>query len=90
MIRKSKQAQVYLAISILMNLIGFLLNLVNFGGVNYIGILVILSSMLITVLSCFKSYLERDYNTAAAMNQVFFYSGVILIINIFLTAVLTK
>lgn len=90
MIRKSKKAQVYLAISILMNLIGFLLNLVNFGRVNYIGILVILSSMLITVLACFKSYLERDYNIAAAMNQVFFYSGVILIINIFLTAVLTK
>lgn len=90
MIKKSKKAQVYLAISILMNLVGFLLNLVNSERLNHIGVLVILSSMLITVLACFKSYLERDYNTAAAMNQVFFYSGVILIINIFLTAVSTR
>lgn len=90
MIKKSKIAQVYLVISISMNLLGFLLNLVNSERLNHIGVLVILSSMLITVLACFKSYLERDYNTAAAMNQVFFYSGVILIINIFLTAVLTK
>lgn len=90
MIKKSKMAQVYLAISISMNLLGFLLNLVKSERLNHIGVLVVLSSMLITVLACFKSYLERDYNTAAAMNQVFFYSGVILIINIFLTAVLTK
>ena len=90
MIKKSKIAQVYLVISISMNLLGLLLNLVNSERLNHIGILVTLSSMLITVLACFKSYIERDYNTAAAMNQVFFYSGVILIVNIFLTAVLTK
>ena len=67
MVKKCKKAQVYLTVAILINVIGFLLNLMKSERLNHIGILVILTSMLITVLACIKSYLERDYNTAAAV-----------------------
>lgn len=90
MIRKSKKAQVYLTISILMNLIGFLLNLSHSEKFIHFGILIVLISIVITALALVDSYLSNDLDRRYAMNKVFFISGLGIIITIFLIVVFTR
>lgn len=90
MIRKSKKAQVYLAISILMNLIGFLLNLSHSDKFNHFGILIVLMSIIITALALVESYLSNELDGRHAMNKVFFISGLGIIITVFLIVVFTR
>ena len=88
MIKKSKKAQVYLTISILMDLTGFLLNLTHSVKYNYIGFLIVLMSIGITALALVESYSPNDLDKRHAMNKVF--SGLGIIITIFLIIVFTR
>ena len=90
LIRRSRKAQVYLTISILMNVIGFSLNLVNSERLNNIGILMVFSTIFILVLAILNGFLTSNGDDRAALGQVFFISGVCLIINPLLIAILTK
>lgn len=90
MIRKSRKAQVYLVISILMNITGFLLNLSHSEKFNHFGILIVLMSIIITALALVESYLSNDLDRRHAMNKVFFISGLGIIITVFLIVVFTR
>lgn len=90
MIKKSKKAQVYLTISILMDLTGFLLNLTHSVKYNYIGFLIVLMSIDITALALVESYSPNDLDKRHAMNKVFFISSLGIIITIFLIVVFTR
>ena len=90
MIKKSKKAQLYLTISILMNITGFLLNLNHSEKYNHFGILIVLMSIVITALALVDSYLSNDLERRYAMNKVFFISGLGIIITVFLFVVFTR
>lgn len=90
MIKKSKKAQLYLTISILMNITGFLLNLNHSEKYNPFGILIVLMSIIITALALVESYLSNDLDRRHAMNKVFFISGLGIIITVFLIVVFTR
>lgn len=90
MIKKSKKSQLYLTISILMNITGFLLNLSYSEKFNHFGILIVLMSIIITALALVESYLSNDIDRRHAMNKVFFISGLGIIITVFLIVVFTR
>lgn len=90
MIKKSKKAQLYLTISILMNLTGFLLNSSHSEKFSHFGILIVLMSIIITALALVESYLSNDLDRRHAMNEVFFISGLGIIITVFLIVVFTR
>lgn len=90
MIKKSKKSQLYLTISILMNITGFLLNLSHSEKFNHFGILIVLMSIIITALSLVESYLSNDLDRRHAMNKVFLISGLGIIITVFLIVVFTR
>ena len=71
MIKKSKKSQLYLIISILINITGFLLNLSHSEKFNHFGILIVLMSIIITALALVESYLSNDLDRRHAMNKVF-------------------